>query len=113
MSRVITTTRWATGLLIALGLPVTVATAFFDVNGERERQVLAQQLPVGESHHFYRKKLVTLGYTITAVTYDAPADYAGYRVSKNGRTYEVHLNLDGGSDRANQVAVTGESTTRG
>jgi len=65
---------------------------------------LEQVLKAGESKQFYRQQLEKQGFQITAVNYDKP-DYIEYEVVKGDRTYEVQIDFDKNSNKANKVEI--------
>jgi uncharacterized protein YmfQ (DUF2313 family) len=71
---------------------------------EKEKQELARLLKSGEGRDFYRRQLEKAGYNITSVNYDK-ADYIEYEVVKGDRSYEVQIDLDAKSNKANKVEV--------
>src|SRR5499433_3775697 len=70
-----------------------------------ETDKLEQALKTGEEKAFYRRELEKMGWQITAVNYDKP-DYVEYEIVKGPSTYEVQLNFDKNSHKANKVDVT-------
>src|SRR5215831_16619039 len=70
-----------------------------------EKKQLEQALKTGEEKAFYRRELEKMGWQITAVNYDKP-DYVEYEIVKGPSTYEVQLNFDKNSHKANKVDVT-------
>jgi len=70
-----------------------------------EKKQLEQALKTGEEKAFYRRELEKMGWQITAVNYDKP-DYVEYEIVKGPSTYEVQLNFDKNSLKANKVDVT-------
>src|SRR5262249_43723575 len=69
-----------------------------------EKKQLEQALKTGEEKAFYRRELEKMGWQITAVNYDKP-DYVEYEIVKGPSTYEVQLNFDKNSHKANKVNV--------
>src|SRR5215470_19827244 len=69
-----------------------------------EKKQLEQALKTGEEKDFYRRELEKMGWQITAVNYDKP-DYVEYEIVKGQSTYEVQLDFDKNSLKANKVNV--------
>src|SRR5262245_5103369 len=69
-----------------------------------EKKQLEQSLKTGEEKDFYRRELEKMGWQITAVNYDKP-DYLEYEIVKGQSTYEVQVNFDKNSHKANKVDV--------
>ena len=65
---------------------------------------ILQALKPGEDKDFYRRELDRMGWQITAVNYDKP-DYVEYEIVKGPSTYEVQIDLDKNSQKANKVSV--------
>jgi len=70
--------------------------------GDKEK--LEQGLKTGEEKAFYRRELQKMGWQITSVNYDKP-DYAEYEIVKGDRTFEVQIDFDKNSHKANKVNV--------
>jgi len=71
----------------------------------KEKEALERALKTGEGKDFYRRELEKMGYTTTAVNYDKP-DYIEYEIVKGNNTYEVQIDFDKNSNKANKVDVT-------
>ena len=69
-----------------------------------DKDALQKDLKLGENKAFYVKALTDRGFRITSVNSDKP-DAAEYEVVKNGRSYEVQIDFDGGG-KATKVDVT-------
>jgi len=69
-----------------------------------EKARLEQALKTGEEKDFYRRKLEKMGWQITSVNYDKP-DYVEYEIVKGQSTYEVQLDFDKNSHKADKVNV--------
>jgi len=65
---------------------------------------LEQALRTGEEKAFYRRELEKMGWKITSVNYDKP-DYAEYEIVKGDDSYEVQIDFDKNSRKANKVDV--------
>jgi hypothetical protein len=65
---------------------------------------LEQALKTGEEKAFYRRELEKMGWKITSVNYDKP-DYVEYEIVKGDDSYEVQIDLDKNSRKANKVDV--------
>ena len=65
---------------------------------------LEQALKTGEEKAFYRRELEKMGWKITSVNYDKP-DYAEYEIVKGDDSYEVQIDFDKNSRKANKVDV--------
>src|SRR5207249_11635584 len=65
---------------------------------------LEQALKTGETKDFYRRELEKMGWQITSVNYDKP-DYLEYEIVKGDRTFEVQVDFDKNSHKANKVDV--------
>jgi uncharacterized protein YmfQ (DUF2313 family) len=65
---------------------------------------LERALKTGESKDFYRRELEKMGWKVTSVNYDKP-DYVEYEVVKGGDSFEVQIDFDKGSHKANKVNV--------
>jgi hypothetical protein len=65
---------------------------------------LEQELKTGEEKAFYRRELEKMGWHITSVNYDKP-DYVEYEIVKGDRTFEVQIDFDKNSHKANKVDV--------
>jgi uncharacterized protein YmfQ (DUF2313 family) len=72
---------------------------------KNEKTKLEQALKTGEEKDFYRRELEKMGWQITSVNYDKP-DYVEYEIVKGPSTYEVQLDFDKNSHKANKVDVT-------
>lgn len=77
-------------------------------SSEDEKKQLEQALKTGEEKDFYRRELEKMGWQITAVNYNKP-DYAEYEIVKGPSTYEVQINFDKNSHKANKVNVAGNA----
>jgi hypothetical protein len=64
---------------------------------------LEQALKTGEEKDFYRR-LEKMGWKITSVNYDKP-DYVEYEIVKGDDSYEVQIDFDKNSRKANKVDV--------
>jgi hypothetical protein len=73
-------------------------------SSKSEKTRLEQVLKTGEEKDFYRRELEKMGWQITSVNYDRP-DYAEYEIVKGQSTYEVQIDLDKNSHKANKVNV--------
>src|ERR1700757_2726314 len=69
-----------------------------------EKKQLEQALKTGEEKDYYRRELEKMGWQITSVNYDKP-DYLEYEIVKGQSTYEVQIDLDKNSHKANKVNV--------
>jgi uncharacterized protein YmfQ (DUF2313 family) len=65
---------------------------------------LEQALKTGETKEFYRRELEKMGWQITSVNYDKP-DYLEYEIVKGDDSYEVQIDFDKNSHKANKVDV--------
>jgi uncharacterized protein YmfQ (DUF2313 family) len=65
---------------------------------------LEQALKTGEEKDFYRRQLEKMGWKITSVNYDKP-DYVEYEIVKGDDSYEVQIDFDKNSRKANKVDV--------
>jgi uncharacterized protein YmfQ (DUF2313 family) len=65
---------------------------------------LEQALKTGEEKAFYRRELEKMGWKITSVNYDKP-DYVEYEIVKGDDSYEVQIDFDKNSRKANKVDV--------
>jgi len=65
---------------------------------------LEQALKTGETKDFYRRQLEKMGWQITSVNYDKP-DYLEYEIVKGDDSYEVQIDFDKNSHKANKVDV--------
>jgi hypothetical protein len=65
---------------------------------------LEQALKTGEEKSFYRRELEKRGWKITSVNYDKP-DYVEYEVVKGRDSFEVQIDFDKNSHKANKVDV--------
>jgi uncharacterized protein YmfQ (DUF2313 family) len=86
----------------------TMATRYSDrdmmKSSKSEKTRLEQALKTGEEKDFYRRELEKMGWQITSVNYDKP-DYAEYEIVKGQSTYEVQIDLDKNSHKANKVNI--------
>lgn len=73
-------------------------------SSKNEKTRLEHALKTGEEGAFYRRELEKMGWQITSVNYDKP-DYVEYEVVKGSSTYEVQIDLDKNSRKANKVNV--------
>jgi len=73
-------------------------------SSKNEKTRLENALKTGEERDFYRRELEKMGWQITSVNYDKP-DYIEYEVVKGSSTYEVQIDLDKNSHKANKVNV--------
>lgn len=73
-------------------------------SSKNEKTRLENALKTGEERDFYRRGLEKMGWQITSVNYDKP-DYIEYEVVKGSSTYEVQIDLDKNSHKANKVNV--------
>jgi len=71
---------------------------------EKGKDQLVQALKTGEERDFYRRELNKLGYKITSVNTEKP-DYLEYEVVKGDQTYEIQIDLDKNSHKANKVDI--------
>jgi len=107
----VTTNLWRTDATKAAlkGNKVPVATAYQRGNeaysdrarmktwsGEKDR--LEQALAPGQDKAFYDQQLKKLGYQVTSVN-DKEKDYVEYEVVKGSDTFEVQIDLEGGTAR--------------
>ena len=74
-------------------------------SGKDEKDKLQQALKTGEEKAFYRRELEKMGWKITSVNYDKP-DYLEYEIVKSDQSYEVQIDFDKNSHKANKVDVT-------
>ena len=74
-------------------------------SSKNEKTKLEQALKTGEEKDFYRRELEKMGWQITSVNYDKP-DYVEYEIVKGPSTYEVQLDFDKNSHKANKLSVT-------
>lgn len=91
---------------LALAVPVTAGAAMTE-SGERWNQgqaELQKNLPPGQPGDTYRRKLEDMGYKITSTNYDKP-DYLEYEVVKGDQTWEVQIDVDEDTHRANKVDI--------
>jgi len=72
---------------------------------KNEKTKLEQVLKTGEEKDFYRRELEKIGWQITSVNHDKP-DYVEYEIVKGPSTYEVQLDFDKDSHKANKVSVS-------
>ena len=72
---------------------------------KNEKTKLEQALKTGEEKDFYRRELEKMGWQITSVNYEKP-EYVEYEIVKGPSTYEVQLDFDKNSHKANKVDVT-------
>ena len=72
---------------------------------KNEKTTLEQALKTGEEKDFYRRQLEKMGWKITSVNYDK-SDYVEYEIVKGTSSYEVQLDFDKNSHKANKVDVT-------
>ncbi|MBI4524390.1 MAG: hypothetical protein HY695_11340 [Deltaproteobacteria bacterium] len=72
---------------------------------DRGKDELARVLKTGEERDSYRRQLEKMGYQITSVNSDKP-DYVEYEVVKGDQTYEIQIDFDKNSRKANKVDVT-------
>src|SRR4029453_1332757 len=70
-----------------------------------EEEKLEQALKTGEEKGFYRRELEKMGWQITSVNYDKP-DYLEYEIVRGDQSYEVQMDFDKNSHKANKVDVT-------
>ena len=75
------------------------------VEWNKQKDVLQQALKLGESKDQYRRELDKMGWTITAVNSDKP-DYVEWEIVKGDQSYEVQLDFDKTSHKANKIDVT-------
>ncbi|HEV8715537.1 MAG TPA: hypothetical protein VGX03_22265 [Candidatus Binatia bacterium] len=91
---------------LALAVPATAGAAMTE-SGEHWNQgqaELQKNLPPGQPADVYRRKLEELGYKITSTNYDNP-DYLEYEVVKGAQTWEVQIDVDEDTHRANKVDI--------
>ena len=69
-----------------------------------EKDKLEQALKPGQDKNYYRQQLEKMGYKVTAVNYDKP-DYVEYEIVKGDDSYEVQIDFDKNSRKANKVDV--------
>jgi hypothetical protein len=88
-------------------LPTTPAGRYSDrdrsVEWNKQKEVLQQNLKLGETKDFYRKELEKAGWLITAVNSDK-ADYAEWEIVKGDQSYEVQIDFDKGN-KASKIDV--------
>jgi uncharacterized protein YmfQ (DUF2313 family) len=99
------------GMLVSV--PVTVPAAddnnkYSDrdrmKSAKSDKEKLEQALKTGEEKAFYRRELEKMGWQITSVNYDKP-DYLEYEIVKGDQSYEVQIDFDKNSHKANKVDV--------
>ncbi len=71
---------------------------------EAGKEELVRSLKIGEEKPFYRRELHKLGYQITSVNSDKP-EYTEYEIVKGDRSYEIAIDFEKNSHRANKVDV--------
>ncbi len=69
----------------------------------KQKQVLQQNLKLGEAKDFYRKELEKAGWLISAVNSDK-ADYVEWEIVKGEQSYEVQIDFDKGN-KASKIDV--------
>ena len=69
----------------------------------KQKEVLQQNLKLGETKDFYRKELEKGGWLITAVNSDK-ADYVEWEIVKGEQSYEVQVDFDKGN-KASKIDV--------
>ena len=88
--------------------PINPAGRYSDrdrsVDWNKQKQVLQQNLKLGESKDFYRKELEKAGWLITAVNSDK-ADYVEWEIVKGDQSYEVQIDFDNGT-KASKIDLT-------
>lgn len=70
-----------------------------------QKDALEKALPAGQDRKFYESKLREMGYKITAVN-EADKDDVEYEIAKGRNSYEVQIELDASSGKAEEVDVT-------
>jgi uncharacterized protein YmfQ (DUF2313 family) len=73
-------------------------------SSKNEKTRLENALKTGQERDFYRRELEKMGWQITSVNYDKP-DYVEYEIVKGSSSYEVQIDLDKNSHKANKVDV--------
>jgi uncharacterized protein YmfQ (DUF2313 family) len=101
------------GMLVSF--PVTVLRAADDNtkysdrdrmrSAKTDKEQLEKALKTGEEKAFYRRELDKMGWLITSVNYDKP-DYLEYEIVKGDQSFEVQIDIDKNSHKANKVDVT-------
>ena len=69
------------------------------------KEQLEQALKTGQEKDTYRRELEKMGWTITSVNSDKP-DYVEWEIVKGDQSYEVQLDFDKTSHKANKIDVT-------
>ena len=69
------------------------------------KEQLEQALKTGQEKEVYRRELEKMGWKITSVNSNKP-DYAEWEIVKGDQSYEVQLNFDKASHKANKIDVT-------
>ena len=69
------------------------------------KEQLEQSLKTGQDKAAYRRELEKMGWKITSVNSDKP-DYAEWEIVKGDQTYEVQIDFDKSSLKANKIDVT-------
>ena len=69
------------------------------------KEQLEQALKTGQDKASYRRELEKMGWKITSVNSDKD-DYAEWEIVKGEQTYEVQIDFDKSSHKANKVDVT-------
>ena len=69
------------------------------------KEQLEQSLKTGQDKATYRRELEKMGWNITSVNSDKP-DYTEWEIVKGDQTYEVQIDFDKSSHKANKIDVT-------
>ena len=69
------------------------------------KEQLEQSLKTGQDKATYRRELEKMGWNITSVNSDKP-EYAEWEIVKGDQTYEVQIDFDKSSHKANKIDVT-------
>ena len=71
---------------------------------DNEEEKIEKTLKAGEDKDYYRRQLEKMGYKVTAVNADR-ADYVEYEIVKGDDTYEVQIDFDKNTRKANKIDV--------
>jgi uncharacterized protein YmfQ (DUF2313 family) len=71
---------------------------------DSEEEKIEKTLKAGEDKDYYRRQLEKMGYKVTAVNADR-ADYVEYEIVKGDDTYEVQIDFDKNTRKANKIDV--------
>ena len=74
-------------------------------NWTQGKEQLEQALKTGQDKASYRRELEKMGWKITSVNSDKD-DYAEWEIVKGDQTYEVQLDFDKSTHKANKIDVT-------